>query len=167
MKPGPLTDTLARLATMPGFLEQMAARFPGETARRPGPDGAFSFLQNVWHLADLEGEGYGERIARLRREEHPRLPDFDGAAVARERDYQSRSLHEGLAAFAAARRANLAVLATVEESEWSRAGVQEGVGPVTLRGVPSMMAEHDAGHRDEIRGLRGELADGAASRASR
>jgi DinB family protein len=166
MKPRPLADTLTRLATMPGFLEQMAARFPGEAARRPGPADTFSFLENVWHLADLEREGYGERIARLRREEHPRLPDFDGAAVATQRDYRSRSVRDGLAAFAAARRANLAILATVDESEWSRAGVQEGVGPLTLQDVPSMMAEHDAGHRDEIQELLGERVDGAGSRAS-
>jgi hypothetical protein len=167
MNSSALPDTLARLATMPGFLEQMASRFPAEAERRPGPAGAFSFLENVWHLADLEREGYGERIARLRREEHPGLPDFDGAAVARERDYQSRSLREGLAAFAAARRANLAILATVDESEWSRAGMQEGVGPVTLRDIPAMMAEHDAGHRDEIQGLVGERGYGAGTHSSR
>ena len=167
MTPEPLAETLARLATMPAFLEQMAGRFPGDTARRPGPGGAFSFLQNVWHLADLEREGYAVRIARLRREERPELADFDGARVARERDYQNLPLGEGLAAFAAARRANLAQLAAVADGEWSRTGVQDGVGPLALRDIPSMMAEHDASHRDEIRALLGEQVDGAAARASR
>ena len=158
-----LDQTLAALAAMPAFLEEMSTRFTAETARRRGPDGAFSFVENVWHLADLEREGYGERIARLRSEERPHLPDFDGARVARERDYQSRSLPEGLAAFAAARRANLAVLSRVGEGEWARAGVQEGVGPVTLSDIPAMMAEHDGGHRDEIRGLIGEGVHGAGA----
>jgi DinB family protein len=167
MTPEPLAEVLARLATMPAFLEHMAGRFPGDTARRPGPGGAFSFLQNVWHLADLEREGYAERIARLRGEERPELADFDGARVARERDYQNLPLGEGLAAFAAARRATLAALAAVGEGEWARGGVQAGVGPVTLADVPSMMAEHDASHRDEIRGLLGEPVHGAGARASR
>jgi hypothetical protein len=162
-----MREILARLATMPAFLEQMAARFPGEAARRPGLDGGFSFLQNVWHLADLERDGYGERIARLRREDHPVLPDFDGARVARERDYQSLSLREGLAAFAAARGANLAIFATVTDDEWRRGGTQEAVGPVTLADLPCMMAEHDASHRAEIRALAGEWVDADGGGASR
>jgi hypothetical protein len=166
MKNAPLADTLAALAEMPRFLEHMAARFAGAAARQPGPAGAFSFVQNVWHLADLEREGYGERIARLRREARPALPDFDGARLARERDYQSRSVGDGLAAFAAARTANLAALRTVAEGEWEREGVQEGVGRITLRDVAAMMAEHDATHRDEIRGLTGEDVHGARSLAS-
>jgi hypothetical protein len=145
----------------------MAGWFPGEAARRPGPEGGFSFLQNVWHLADLERDGYGERIARLRCEDHPVLPDFDGARVARERDYRSRSVRDGLAAFAGARRANLAILATVADDEWSRGGIQEAVGLVTLGDIPRMMADHDASHRLEIRALAGEWLDADGGRASR
>jgi hypothetical protein len=162
-----IRETLARLATMPAFLEEMAGRLPGEAARRPGKGGGFSFLQNVWHLADLERDGYGERIARLRREDHPVLPDFDGARVARERDYQNRSMREGLVAFSGARRANLAILATVADDEWSRGGMQEAVGSVTLGDIPCMMAEHDASHRQEIRALAGEWVDAVGGRASR
>jgi hypothetical protein len=93
----PSREALARLAAMPPFLEKNARRFTEEDARRKGPDGAFSFVENVWHLADLEREGYGARIERLRGEDHPRLSDFDGARVARERDYQSRPVAAGLA----------------------------------------------------------------------
>jgi hypothetical protein len=163
----PLAETLHLLGGMPAFLEESAAHFDVESARRPGTEGAFSFVQNVWHLADLEREGYGERITRLRTEDRPELPDFDGARIARERDYQSRSVREGLAAFAAARRANLARLSALTEPEWERAGVQEGVGPVTLREVPAMMLAHDTGHRDEIRALLGEAHDAGRTLASR
>ena len=160
-------DALARLATMPEFLERMAGWFPGTEAQRPGADGGFSFVENVWHLADLERMAYGERIARLRRERAPLLPDFDGARVARERDYQRRSVREGLVEFGAARRANLAIFATVRADEWARAGVQEAVGPVTLADLPQMMAEHDASHRCEIEALAREEADADGGRASR
>jgi DinB superfamily len=147
---------LERLATMPGFLARTARRFTDHQARRPGRDGAFSFVQNVWHLADLEREGYGARIQRLRREEQPVLPDFDGARLARERDYQARSVAEGLAAFAAAREVNLAALRQVKGGEWGRGGEQEGKGPVTPADLPRMMLEHDDGHRAEILALLGE-----------
>jgi len=90
------------------------------------------------------------RIRRLLGEEGPFLPDFDGARVARERDYRARSLVDGLQAFRAARESNLAILRSVPDEAWSRGGVQEGVGEVRLSDVPRLMREHDASHRAEI-----------------
>ena len=104
----------------------------------------------IHDLADLEHEGYGERIRRLRDESAPRLPDFDGARLAREREYRSRSLSEGMARFAAARAANLAALRHIPDAAWGRGGSQEGVGALVLSDVPRMMAEHDRSHRQEI-----------------
>ena len=115
--------------------------------------GGFSLVEQAWHLADLEREGYGERIRRLLAEEDPALPDFEGDRVARERAYRTKSLPEGVAAFAAARAANLALLRNVTAADWERSGRQEGVDRVALRDLPRMMGEHDAGHREEIAAL--------------
>ena len=141
---------MARLQAMPGFLAERFASLSTDDAMRPGPDEAFSPVEQCWHLADLEREGFGARIRRLLDEDDPFLPDFDGARLARERDYRSRSLEAGLSAFRAERSANLALLSTVASDQWSRAGRQEGVGRVALCDLPSMMAEHDASHRAEI-----------------
>src|SRR5438445_66202 len=137
-----LLDTLAE---MPAWLARNARAAGGDDAARRAPEGAFSLVEQAWHLADLEREGYGERIRRLRGEERPRLPDFDGARVARERAYRTRPLGSALEAFAAARALNLALLRSLDESEWTREGQQDGLGPVRLMDVPRMMAEHDAG----------------------
>lgn len=107
-------------------------------------------MEHCWHLADLEREGYAERIRRLREDVEPWLPDFDGARIARERRYTSRSLAAGIEAFRGARRASVALLRTLRPDEWSRRGWQEGVGAITLCDVPVMMAEHDRAHREEI-----------------
>ena len=53
-------------------------------------------------------------------------------------------------AFARARQDNIDALARVTPSEWKRRGLQQGVGPISLCDIPTMMAEHDAAHRDEI-----------------
>jgi hypothetical protein len=143
-------DLIAQLEGMPGFLAGRLAHLSSDAARRRGPDGAFSPVEQCWHLADLESEGFGARIRRLMTEERPFLPDFDGARLARERDYRARSLGEGLQAFRAAREFNVALLRSAPEGAWSRAGVQEGVGAVTLSDVPRLMREHDASHRAEI-----------------
>ena len=149
----PTEDVLSRLAEMPGLLARAASSLDAEDLRRAGPDGAFSLVEHAWHLADLEREGYGERLRRLQSESEPRLADFDGARIARERDYRSLSFADGLRTFAEARARNLALLRAMPDSAWSRTGTQEGVGRVCLADVPRMMAEHDAGHRVEIEAL--------------
>ena len=149
-------DRAERRVLMDG-LEAMAdvvaahfASISAEEAVRGGPNETLSPVEQCWHLAELEREGFGARIRRLLDEDDPFLADFDGARLARERQYRSRSLQEGLAAFRAGREANLALLRTVAPEQWSRAGTQEGVGRVSLCDLPSMMAEHDASHRAEI-----------------
>ena len=141
---------LAELEAMPDHLATAFAALSSEEAAVAGPDGALAPVEQCWHLADLEREGYGLRIERLLRETEPFLPDFDGARIARERAYRSLSLADGLAAFRQARRDNLARLRTLSAEQWQRDGSQEGVGPIALCDVPAMMAEHDAGHRGEI-----------------
>ena len=140
------------LAAMPEFLAGSLGALPADLARQAGPGEAFSPVEHCWHLADLEAEGFGSRIRRLLCEQRPLLPDFDGTRVARERDYRARSLADGLASFRAARQANLTLLRGVSELDWSRSGIQEGVGAVTLADMPRLMREHDAAHEAEIVG---------------
>lgn len=141
---------LAQLAGLPDFLALRLGALSPDRARLAGRADTFSPVEQCWHLADLEREGYAVRIERLLREDDPVLPDFDGARVAKERQYAGRHLVEGLRAFAEARRANVAVLRSLEAGQWSRRGSQEGVGEISLDDVARMMAEHDAGHRVEI-----------------
>jgi hypothetical protein len=116
----------------------------------PGPGGTFSPVEQCWHLADLERAGFGVRIRRLLGEADPMLPDFDGAAVAEQRQYKRLSLGDGIEAFRSSRLENIAALRGVVTADWARAGRQEGVGRVSLCDIPAMMAEHDQGHCREI-----------------
>jgi len=143
-------ELLARLEEMPGFLEAAFAGLSAADAVRPGPNGTFSPVEQCWHLADLEREGFGARIERLLTEDNPFLPDFDGDRIARERSYRSRTLAAGLHAFRDARAENLARLRSVAEAGWTRSGTQEGVGRIALRDVPALALAHDASHRSEI-----------------
>lgn len=140
---------LESLTAMPDVLDEAFARLSTTEARVAGAEG-FSPVEQCWHLADLERDGYTVRIRRLLSEDDPALPDFDGERVARERDYKSLSLTEGLAAFRQARAGNVARLRRLSDGEWERRGTQEGVGRIGLCDVPAMMAEHDAAHRAEI-----------------
>ena len=151
--PTDVAELLRALEAMPADLQAAAGEMSEAAARTPPADGGFCLLEQAWHLADLEREGYGERIRRLLAERDPELPDFDGARVAAARNYRARSLAVGIAAFQAARTANLARLRSVPPEAWERAGRQVGVGAITLRDVPRMMRAHDDAHRAEIAAL--------------
>jgi hypothetical protein len=142
--------SLSGLARMPALLERLAPTFSGERARmRPAAD-SFSFVEHLWHLADLEEEGFAERIRLLLAEDRPVLPDFDGARIARERGYLGRHPGEGLARFSLARDRNLAALSGLTAAERAREGTQEGVGSITLGDLPGRMLEHDRSHETEL-----------------
>lgn len=140
---------LAALAAFPERLEAWAGTLPPASLRhRPAPE-AFAPLEQVWHLAELEVV-FGQRLARLRDETAPHLPDWRGDQAAVAGRYLERDLEAGLRAFRAARQANLAAFASLTDAQWARRGTQEGVGPVDLEGLPARMAEHDAGHAAEM-----------------
>jgi hypothetical protein len=141
---------LERLSSMPGYLEAaFAGLTPAEAATSLSP-GEYSPVEQAWHLADLEREGYAVRIRRLLEEDAPHLADFDGQRIAAERNYRALSLCDGLAAFRAARLVNVALLRDVPTAAWARGGTLEGVGPVALCDLPALMDAHDAAHRAEI-----------------
>ena len=143
-------DRLQILASMKDYLASSFGSLSDEDLRAPGPGGEFSPIEQVWHLADLEREGFGERIRRLQAEHEPQLPDFEGDRIARERAYRTLSFAEGLLAFEAARTANIEALRTVAPDAWNRRGTQEGLGTVSLCDMPELMHQHDEAHRTEI-----------------
>jgi hypothetical protein len=143
-------EFLASLEEMTAFLTSALSGLNPEQARTPGPDGTPSPVEQVWHLADLEREGFRKRIAGLLSEVEPEFPDFNGAKVAAERNYRSLSLEDGLSAFKDARLANISALRAVDDQSWFRSGTQEGVGRVALCDIPGFMFQHDFAHRTEI-----------------
>ncbi|MBA3321588.1 MAG: DinB family protein [Pyrinomonadaceae bacterium] len=124
----------------------------------------FSVVEHLCHLRDLEREGYAARIEKLLAEVDPFLPDFDGDQVASERDYNRQDAAGALRDFALARQANVTLLEQSSPAQLSRGGMFEGVGTITLGGLPHMMREHDEAHRAELRELRGRLLEQRATR---
>ncbi len=146
------------LEVMPALLPRVVAGLPeGDLRRRPAA-GGFALVEQAWHLADLELEGYAARIERLLREDDPVLADFDGGAVARARRYLELDAVEGAHRFQQARAANLARLRGLASPALLRAGRQQGVGPVTLGDLPRMMGHHDRSHALEMASLLAEIA---------
>ena len=149
-------STLAELAGMAAHLADQSRRFPGESAvRRPEGD-AFSFVEHVWHLADLEREGFGDRIRRLR-EEDVATAIYDGADAVMLSAESASGAHPLEAVEIMDRIIREVELEdhyrALTDAQRSRGGMQEGVGRVTLRDIPMRMLDHDAAHRKEIEEL--------------
>jgi DinB superfamily len=160
MKRSKLETLLLTLESTPSLLIRAAASLTPEQARWKPEEGAFSLVENVWHLADLESEAYSVRIYRMLNESEPALANFDGDRIARERSYNSRDLAEGLAAFSQARSRNVERLRGLSRADWKRRATQESVGRITLEQIPIMMAEHDRSHTQEVRNLLAYLRVG-------
>jgi hypothetical protein len=145
-----IETTLQHLEAMPGFLSQLV-QIGDQTLFQTKPAGHyFSFTEHLWHLRDLEIEGYARRIRGILEENAPQMPDFDGDAVARERRYLELDWREGFAQFRGAREANVQRLRQVSTSDWLRRGVLEGRGDITLVDLIGLMRTHDAEHASEI-----------------
>lgn len=151
-----LAHALGEIASMPAFLDgAFASAGPGRLAATPAA-GGFSLLEHACHLRDLEAEGYAVRVRRLLEEKQPELAGFDGARIARERDYRSQDARSALAAFTTLREALVARVAGLSGEERCREGRFAGK-PVTLEGMVAMMVGHDREHRAEIEQLLEEL----------
>ena len=127
-----------------------------EIRRRPAA-GGFALVEHAWHLADLETEGYGERIARLLGESSPHFDDFRGDLIAEQRRYIEQPIEPAIARFVSQRMANVARFRSVAPEQWQLRATQEGAGEVTLARVAEMMSEHDRSHAREIADLLHEL----------
>ena len=144
-------DTLLeQLSAMPAVLDEVFGGLSAADARVEGADG-FSPVEQCWHLADLERDGYARA--------HSTAAERGRAGAAGFRRRARRAGAQLQVAVARGRSRGVPPRAGREprcapraerDREWERRGTQEGVGRVGLCDIPAMMAEHDAAHRAEI-----------------
>ncbi len=156
--------TTTWLSEFPQWVATLSTALGTAAARTRPANGAFAFVEHLWHLAELEVEGYQRRIDRLRTEREPYLPGFDGDRLARERDYLSRHVRQGLSQFAAARADTIERVNTLTGEELRLWGTQQEVGRLLLRDLPGIILAHDKAHAVEMLALLDELAPGHPSR---
>ncbi|MEZ5832790.1 MAG: helix-turn-helix domain-containing protein [Dongiaceae bacterium] len=148
----------AALGAMPARLKEHVALIGGGLCQARPAAGGFSLVEHVCHLRDLDADGYGVRLDRMLKEECPTLPDIDGDALARDREYQSQDVEAALAAFTAIRWEIATRLAKLTAEDRRRTGLMAGTRQITIEELADTMMAHDAAHLDEIEDLRAELA---------
>ena len=150
------------LAETPAAVRRLAEGLTEGEARWKPSATAFSVVENICHLRDLEVEGYGARIRRILAEEEPFLRDLDGARLARQRSYNEQELKAALDAFTRAREHNLRTIKGLSQEHLKRAATFEQLGRITLERLLEMMLEHDRAHLLEL----SEVRDKSRGRAS-
>lgn len=156
--------TLAALRDFPGRLRAHYRAIPegyGHWAP-PSWDGIpsehFTAVEQVWHVLDIEVEGYQARFRRTLREEAPLLPSIDSEAVAVARRYGERDAGQAFAGLSKARAETVALLAGLGEAELARPATFEGYGTTTLRGLVHFLCSHDQQHLAGLQWLAGRIA---------
>ena len=149
---------VAMLGAMPAKVKDLATRAGERTWRARPASGAFSLLEHVCHLRDIDNDGYRVRLQRMLTEVRPSLPDIDGEQLAKERDYKSQDLSAALAAFTATRLEIVARLAKLTPEERQRSGLMAGTREITIEGLTEAMLAHDSEHLDQLAELVSSVA---------
>lgn len=160
------TTTLHALSDFPQKLEAFFAEVP-EHFRDWKPDSwegipsePFSAIEQIFHVRDIEVDGYHERFRRTLQEADPTLENVDGETLAVERAYAAAEPAEVFAEFRAARAKTLEIISTLTTEQFERTAVFDGA-PITVRGLVHMLCSHDQQH---LAGLQWLMARIDASR---
>jgi hypothetical protein len=126
------------------------------------PSEALTAIEQVWHILDIEVEGYQRRFRRTLAETHPVLESLDTYALVRERRYKERDGGRALSAFRKARAGTVELIGSLRPDQYLRTATFEGYGPVTLRALIHYLCSHDQQHLAGLQWLLGKIASEAA-----
>ena len=115
---------------------------------RVAPD-RFSIREVLAHLADWEPV-FIQRIARIRLEDRPVLPDIDEGEVAIKNDYAHSDPRESLRLFRDRRAGLVAKFESISDDEWERVGLYRGTDEMTVEGYLSLISGHDGYHTKQV-----------------
>ena len=120
---------------------------------KPSPE-LFSMRENLWHLRDIDVEGYERRIRLILSEDAPKLSDVNGRKLAKERNYNVQPIDPALTELAIVRASSVERLSACKDADLERTAEMEGAGTVTLRRLLEMWMRHDAEHLADMAELR-------------
>lgn len=137
-------DILGRLESQHASTHALLERLTEQQAMFRYAPGKWSVKEVVGHLIDAE-RVFAYRALRFARADATELPGFDENAWVPEGRFDTRSIADLAAEFAAVRAATLALFHGLPESTHTRRGVANG-NPMSVRALAMIMAGHEAHH---------------------
>lgn len=142
-------DPLKIQAATPAKLKKILKGVPGKRLKlRPAP-GKWSIAEIVAHLADCELVG-GYRIRRILESPGTGIEAFDQDKWASAGKYARRDARESLEMFSVLRKANLALLKSLDTTQWGLTGMHAERGAESIERYTQMYAGHDINHLQQI-----------------
>ena len=155
--------TLSALANFPPLLEAHYAAIPPDfknwaPASWEGvPSEAFTPIEQICHVRDIEIDGYHVRFQRTLNESNPTLVSIDSEILAKKRSYTTSSAAEVFAVFRAARTKTIELISTLSAEQLARTAVFEGYGALSLRSLVHYLCSHDQQHLAGLQWLLGKI----------
>lgn len=150
LPPGPLGVRAQQSAALAAMLEMTRDLSQADWSRRPGA-ADWSLTEIACHLRDTEIEINVPRLRNLLDDPNTFMSAIDSDPWAAERDYQSQSGPQALAAFADTRRSKIALLDRLTAAEWGQPARHAVFGPTTLQELVAFTVEHDRLHLRQMR----------------
>lgn len=135
-----------------------------QLARRPAPE-KWSIQEIVAHLADDELVG-GYRLRMILSSSGTDIQAFDQDVWARTGRYDKIDVRSSLELFRVLRQANLALLHSLDSTEWEMFGVHAERGVETVRDIAMYFAGHDINHFKQIETIRRSMIEGSSVSSS-
>ncbi len=156
-------ETLQCLAAFPELLDRHYRLIPDACkAWAPAswdgvPSESLTAVEQVWHVLDIEVDGYYRRFQRTLVEDNPFLEGLNTYALANERRYKEKSGDEALRAFRQARSRTVELLSGLRIEQLARTARFEDYGNVTMRGLIHFLCSHDQQHLSGLQWLLGRM----------
>jgi len=155
--------TLAALVAFPSQLEAHYAAIPhafrhwAPPSWEGVPSEAFTAIEQLCHVRDIEIEGYHVRFRRTLQETHPTLASIDSEPLAIARAYGTADAAKVLADFRMARVQTMEIISSLSDAQLARTAVFEGYGPLTMRSLIHYLCSHDQQHLAGLQWLAGKI----------
>jgi hypothetical protein len=151
-------DPLKVLAATPAKLRRLVEQTPRRVlSRRPAP-GRWSVAQLLAHLADTEIV-LAYRLRMILGRDGTEIQAFDQEKWADVARYDRVDTADALAAFAAVRRVNLALVKRITPRQRKQFGIHQERGKETIDHICRMNAGHDLNHVAQIERIVQAAAD--------
>ena len=149
-----LREKIDAIERGPSLVVAAAAGVDDRTLRyKPAPD-KWCILEILAHLADIEVL-YGYRMRQMLADREPAIAPIDQEDWARNLGYMEGTPSDFLAAYQAARCANLRLLRRLEATDLAKGAFHpEKSRKVTLEELIGMMVVHDPNHAGQIERLK-------------
>ena len=145
---------LNNLRSLPNEVDDLLNDLDEETLRwRPIPN-KWSIKEIMCHLRDMERLAYLARFNRILTEDYPKMANVDQDRLALESDYINQDARSALAEFKQLRAETVNLLADASVEAWSRVGIHETDGPMTVEQLVNRQINgNDINHLNQMKDI--------------